>query len=240
MSTTRERIIERSAELFRLQGYSATGVKQIVTAAKAPFGSLYHFFPGGKEELGAEAIRVSGAFYLQLIPAILDPAPDIVTGVRDFFAGAAEHLKETDYVDACPIATVALEVSSTSETMRLACAEAFESWIVAGAKRFVRAGIDPDRARELAVEMFAALEGAFILARAQRSTEPLRIAGELAAGRVRAALEERRPQALEDRRPQALEDRRPQAPPSAARVRPRLRARWPDPEERRSPGPASP
>jgi AcrR family transcriptional regulator len=232
MSTTRERISERSAELFRLQGYSATGVKQIVTAAKAPFGSLYHFFPGGKEELGAEAIRVSGAFYLQLIPAILDPAPDIVTGVRDFFAGAAEHLKETDYVDACPIATVALEVSSTSETMRLACAEAFESWIVAGAKRFVRAGIDPDGARELAVEMFAALEGAFILARAQRSTEPLRIAGELAAGRVQAA--------LEDRRPQALEDRRPQAPTSAARVRPRLRARWPDPEERRSPGPASP
>ncbi len=235
MSTTRERIVERSAELFRLQGYSATGVKQIVTAAKAPFGSLYHFFPGGKEELGAEAIRVSGAFYLQLIPAILDPAPDIVTGVRDFFAGAAEHLEETDYVDACPIATVALEVSSTSETMRLACAEAFESWIVAGAKRFVHAGIDADRARELAIEMFVALEGAFILARAQRTTDPLRIAGELAAGRVQAALEQRRPPVRA-----ALEQRRPPAPTTGAPVRPRLRARWPDPEERRSPGPASP
>ena len=57
MSTTRERIVESSAELFRRQGYTATGVKQIVTAAQAPFGSLYHFFPGGKEQLGAEAIR---------------------------------------------------------------------------------------------------------------------------------------------------------------------------------------
>jgi len=223
MSTTRERIIERSAELFRLQGYSATGVKQIVTAAKAPFGSVYHFFPGGKEELGAEAIRVSGAFYLQLIPAVLDPAPDIVTGVRDFFNGAAQHLAETDYVDACPIATIALEVSSTSETMRIACAEAFESWIVAGTKRFVRAGIETDRARELAIEMFLALEGAFVLARAQRTTEPLRIAGELAAARVQEALEQR-----------------PPASATAAPVRPRLRARWPDPGERRAPGPASP
>src|SRR5437868_6972346 len=112
MLTTRERIVEASAELFRRQGYAATGVKQIVTEAQAPFGSLYHFFPGGKEQLGAEAIRTSGALYEQLIPAVFDPAPDPVTGVRDFFAGAAEHLRETDYADACPIATVALEVSS--------------------------------------------------------------------------------------------------------------------------------
>src|SRR5260370_8891758 len=82
---TRQRIVETSAELFRTQGYNATGVKQIVTAAQAPFGSLYHFFPGGKEQLGAEAILVSGALYAQLIPAVLDPAPDPVTGVRDFF-----------------------------------------------------------------------------------------------------------------------------------------------------------
>src|SRR5215472_11101791 len=126
---TRERIVQSSAELFRAQGYAATGVKQIVEAAQAPFGSLYHFFPGGKEQLGAEAIRVSGALYELLIPAVIDPAPDPVTGVRAFFAGAAEHLVETDYEDACPIATVALEVSSSSETMRRACAETFDSWI---------------------------------------------------------------------------------------------------------------
>src|SRR5437764_6330090 len=126
---TRERIVETSAELFRRQGYSATGVKQIVTAAKAPFGSLYHFFPGGKEELGAEAVRVSGALYAQLIPAVFDPAPDLLTGVHDFFSAAAEHLEQTGYEDACPIATVALEISSSSEVMRVACAEVFESWI---------------------------------------------------------------------------------------------------------------
>jgi AcrR family transcriptional regulator len=190
MSSTRDRIVGASAELFRKQGYAATGVKQIVTAAQAPFGSVYHFFPGGKEQLGAEAIRASGALYEQLIPAVLDPAPDPITGVREFFRLAGEHLHETDYVDACPIATIALEVSSTSETLRTACAEVFESWVAAGAKRHERAGIAPANARELTIAMLAALEGAFVLARATRSTEPLRIAGELAAAAVEHALAE--------------------------------------------------
>jgi AcrR family transcriptional regulator len=180
-SATRERIVEQSAELFRLQGYNATGVKQIVEAAQAPFGSLYHFFPGGKEQLGAESIRVSGALYEELIPAVLDPAPDPITGIRNFFAGAAAHVEESDYADACPIATVALEVSSSSETMREACADVFESWITAGSERFVAAGASPERARELTIAMICALEGAFVLARALRSTEPLELAGELMA-----------------------------------------------------------
>src|SRR6202050_5397962 len=186
-TTTRDRIVDASAELFRLQGYNGTGVKQIVEAAQAPFGSVYHHFPGGKEQIGAEAIRVSGKLYEQLIPAVFDYAPDPATGVRMFFAGAAQHLVETDYADACPIATVALEVSSSSEVMREACAEVFESWIAAGAERYPE--LDPEKARELTIGMLAALEGAFVLARAMRTTEPLRIAGELVAQAVQAAIE---------------------------------------------------
>jgi AcrR family transcriptional regulator len=186
--TTRERIVDASAELMSRQGYAATGVKQIVTQAQAPFGSLYHHFPGGKEELGTEAIRVSGALYELLIPAIFDPAPDLVSAVRAFFAGAAEHLRETGYEDACPIATVALEVSSSSEAMRIACAEVFESWIAAGLPRFTAAGLSAPRARELVIAMISALEGAFVLARASRSTEALAVAGELMAAAVQRAL----------------------------------------------------
>jgi AcrR family transcriptional regulator len=188
MSSTRERILDAGAELFRLQGYNATGVKQIVTAAQAPFGSLYHHFPGGKEQLGAEAIRASGAIYAQLIPAVIDVAPDPVTAVHNFFMGAAAHLVETDYADACPIATVALEVSSSSESMRIACNEVFQSWIDAAARRYIDAGVDAATARELAIGFFAALEGAFILSRASRSIEPMRIAGEQTAAAVAAAL----------------------------------------------------
>jgi AcrR family transcriptional regulator len=185
---TRERIVGASAQLMRLQGYNATGIKQIVTAAQAPFGSIYHHFPGGKEQLGAEAIRASGKRYEQLIEAVFDPAADLPTAVRMFFAGAAEHLAETDYADACPIATVALEVSSSSEPIRLACADVFESWIAAGMPRFTDAELPDTTARELVIAMICALEGAFVLARTSRSTEPLRVAGELTAQAVERAL----------------------------------------------------
>jgi AcrR family transcriptional regulator len=68
MSTnTKERIVDAGATLFRRQGYAATGVKQIVTEAEAPFSSLYHFFPDGKDELATEIIRSSGHMFQQLV-----------------------------------------------------------------------------------------------------------------------------------------------------------------------------
>ena len=189
MSSTKERIVTAGAELMRRQGYTGTGVKQIVEAAQAPFGSLYHHFPGGKEQIGEEAIRLSGAMYGELLPAVFDPAPDVVTGVRNFMAGAAAHLEETGYEDACPIATVALEVASTSEPLRKATADVFTSWIDALTARFAEAGIAPERSRDLATAMIAGLEGAFVLGRALRSTQPLFAAGEVAAAALQDALE---------------------------------------------------
>src|SRR5215469_15627776 len=187
-SDTRTRIVRRSAELFRRQGYTGTGVKQIVAEASAPFGSVYHFFPGGKEQLGAEVIRWSGALYGQLIDAFFLPGTGLEEATRSFFAAAAQTLRETDYADACPIATVALEVSSASEPMREACADVFDSWIEAAADRFANAGVSRRSARPLAISILALLEGAFILARAQRSTEPLDVAAAAACAGVREAL----------------------------------------------------
>jgi AcrR family transcriptional regulator len=191
MSTpTRQRIVEAGADLLRVKGYTGTGVKEIVAAAQAPFGSLYHHFPGGKEQLGVEVIHWSGAMYARLGPEVFGQAPDVVTGVRMFFAGAADHLEETGWTDACPIATVALEVASTSEPLRIATADVFTSWIDGLTPRFAAAGLDDARAREIAIAMIAGLEGAFILARAWRSQEPLHIAGDVAARALEEALAE--------------------------------------------------
>jgi AcrR family transcriptional regulator len=187
-STTKNRIIDSSAELFRRQGYASTGVKQIVQAANAPFGSIYHFFPGGKEQLGAETIRSSGRLYLQLFATIAAEAPDVLSAVVEFFAGAGQTLQETEYADACPIATVALEVASTSEPLREATADVFESWISGATEYFAAAGIQRDTARELAFTMLSLLEGAFIFCRAMRTVEPLQIAAASAVAAVQAAL----------------------------------------------------
>jgi AcrR family transcriptional regulator len=180
--------VDASAELFRRNGYTGTGVKQIVAQASAPFGSLYHFFPGGKEQLGVEVIHTSGAMYGQLIDLFYTPGADPVQATEAFFAGAAETLRETDYADACPIATVALEVASTSEPLRQATAEVFDSWIAKAAGYFATAGVAEPRASEVAIALLELLEGGFLLCRAGRTTRPLDIAGTTAVAVVRDAL----------------------------------------------------
>lgn len=173
---TRDRILFATAELFRRQGYNGTGLKQVVAEADAPFGSLYHHFPGGKAELAEEVIEKAGAFFQALVTAVYDEETSAEDSVRAVFAGAAETLEATDYEDACPIATVALEVASTDDRLRAATAVVFERWTEALAERL------GDRAKALAV--IAALEGAFVLCRAARGTEAMHAAGAMAAGFV--------------------------------------------------------
>jgi len=190
---TRDRILGATAALLRRKGYTGTGLKEIVKASEAPFGSVYHFFPGGKEELGAEAIRVSGRTYNALIQAFYEGASDLVTATSEFFEAGAQVLRETNYEDACPIATVALEVASTSEPMREATADVFESWISDLTGYLVGSGADPTKARKASITLFNLVEGAFILCRAWRSTEPMELAGRLATDVVREALPAKRP-----------------------------------------------
>jgi AcrR family transcriptional regulator len=187
-SDTKDRILDSSGELFRRQGYMGTGVKQILAEAGAPFGSLYHFFPGGKSELGAETVRRSGFLYGLLLGEFAGPEVELAAGIRAFFAGAAETLVETDYADACPIATVALETSSTDEELRQACADVFAAWIEGGTERFALEGLPRPVARTLTIQMLAALEGAFVLSRALRSTEPVELAGAASVAAIEAAL----------------------------------------------------
>lgn len=188
MGNTKERILAVSAELFRRNGYTGTGLKQIVSEASAPFGSLYHFFPGGKEQLAEEVIRTSGMAYGKLFDLLIAPAPDLVTGLEQAFAAAAVTLRETDYADACPIATVALEVASTNETLRRATADVFTAWIATGTAVFGRFGLSEDAARRLTIAVITSLEGAFVLSRSLRDVEPLAVAGEAAVATARELL----------------------------------------------------
>ena len=185
---TKARILDATAALFMRYGYTGTGLKQIVADANAPFGSLYHHFPGGKQELGVEVIHRSGAMYGELVMSVFDAAPDILTAIHDCFSGAAAVLVATDYADACPIETVALEVASSNEPLRQATAAVFESWTVSARQRFEAAGLTSDAAREVAIATISLLEGAFILCRSSRTTEALEVAERSATTIVEAAL----------------------------------------------------
>ena len=187
VNKTRERILDVSAELFRRQGMAGTGIKQILRDADAPFGSLYHHFPGGKDELAAETIKRAGAEYAELVAGKLLAGPDLPTNIRDAFGSAGQTLVDTDYADACPIETVALEVASTNEPLRLATAEVFESWLSGLSALLEANGVSKAAARPLAHVILSALEGAFVFARATRSTDALDACGEAMAALVETA-----------------------------------------------------
>lgn len=187
-SDTRARIQGAASVLFRRHGYSATGLKRIAAEAEAPFGSIYHFFPGGKQQLAEDMIRTSGTEYGRMVLALLGSVPDPAESLVQAFEAAADDLAAADYADACPIGTVALEVASSNEVLRVATAEVFEEWTGAATRWFGRWVADPGAARSLACSMVMMLEGAFMLSRAARDPEPLRVAGRSMATLLRTAI----------------------------------------------------
>lgn len=183
---TPQRIIRAMAELLRTHGYGSTGVKQLAEAAEAPVGSLYHHFPGGKRDIAAAALRETGAVYIQLIPLLLDPHDDLVTGVEAAFEAAASDIENTGWANMCPVGTVTGEIADLEPELRKVAAEVITGWIDDGTAYLTRRGLNSTDARQLIMALLAALEGGFILSRGLRSGEPLRAAGRGAAAHAAA------------------------------------------------------
>jgi AcrR family transcriptional regulator len=178
-------MIGTAARLLRRQGYAATGWRQIVADSATPWGSQSHHFPGGKQQLAAEAVHLAGRRYEQLLRAALlsaHPADAVATWARL----AATELESSGWADGCPVATVTLETAHFSETLAQACATAFDSWRAAIAEAITARGVAASDAARLSTLVLASVEGGLLLARAYRSPEPLRTIGDELAALLRA------------------------------------------------------
>ncbi|SFW62428.1 TetR/AcrR family transcriptional regulator [Amycolatopsis australiensis] len=171
---TRQRMLDTAADLFHSQGYHATGLTQLTTAGGAPKGSLYFHFPGGKEQLAAEAVRLSSERTGALLEAILRDAPDAPAAIDRAVGALADFLTESDFQRGCPIATVALDAAAASEPIREACADGYSSWHGILAAYFATQRLSAEHADELATVVLAAIEGGLLLARTRRDVAPLR------------------------------------------------------------------
>ena len=183
--STRESILTATAELMRVKGFGAVGMKDVVAASGAPIGSIYHHFPGGKTQIAREALVAAGAAYGLLIPTLVAPHDDLGEALESVFAQAATDMAETGFANMCPVGTVAAEVADTVEELRDATAAVFTGWLDGGTAYFASRGIPPTAARDLTITVVSALEGAFILARSLRDAEPLRAVGRVLGARYR-------------------------------------------------------
>jgi TetR/AcrR family transcriptional repressor of lmrAB and yxaGH operons len=175
-NSTRQQIISAASHLLETQGYHGTGLNQIIKESGAPRGSLYYYFPDGKEELAAAAVVRRGQEMAAFIAEALAAHDDAQAAVLGFFDRAIEYVQGSDFCGGAPIAAVALETAGSSERLRRACADAYVALIRVFAEKLIAGGYAPERAHSLAVLINAAIEGAMILSRAQHSAEPLALA----------------------------------------------------------------
>jgi TetR/AcrR family transcriptional repressor of lmrAB and yxaGH operons len=167
----RAALISKTAQLLRRRGYAATGLTDILDGANATNGSLYHHFPGGKEELALAALEASSASVEETLRTALHEATDVGSALARWLDGPIGALR-ADPRDGCPVAPVALEATHSSDTLRRAAAAAFGRWrdVIETALARTR---DPAAAARQARVAIAAIEGALLLDRAAHGTEHL-------------------------------------------------------------------
>lgn len=170
--STRERLVAVAADLLQVRGYAGVGVSEIIEASGATKGSMYFHFPGGKEELAVEALRDRATQIARLIEHLLSSSPDAATAVAAFAAVLSSRLEDSDFQRGCALATAVLDAGSEHDAVRVAVRSGYERWLELLERRIADDDVVDDPAAE-AVLVLSALEGALILARAQRDPGPV-------------------------------------------------------------------
>jgi AcrR family transcriptional regulator len=170
----RDRIVRSAAQLIRRKGVAGTGMREIVTEADAPRGSLQHYFPGGKEELVSDALLWMGAVAARRIQRSfgrIEPRTPsaLLASIVD---GWRSDLTNEEFSAGCPLVAAAADTAATSEHLRGVLQQAFDGWLTPLSEGLIDLGVPPERSDGLAIVIISALEGAIILARIRRDLTP--------------------------------------------------------------------
>ncbi|WP_102226983.1 TetR/AcrR family transcriptional regulator [Acidimangrovimonas sediminis] len=167
----RSRAISTAERLFRIQGYTATGLTEILKESGAPKGSFYFHFPRGKAQLAEEAIDHYVATRKDVLREISSRRKGDAAGfVRDLFGAFAAEMIASDFQYGCLMQNLANELPSLDADLTARVARGFteSTEIIAG--HFLDCGFSNAQASSTASAVVASAEGARTIARLQRST----------------------------------------------------------------------
>ncbi|WP_308165151.1 TetR/AcrR family transcriptional regulator [Nocardia noduli] len=180
---TRSRMIDAAVTALQHRGVAGMSFTEILSAAGAARGAIYHHFPGGKKELVSEAALRNGADVRAVFAEVPGESPTAV--VENFLATVRPVVEASTAGGGCAVA--ALTVAPEDERLRQIAAGAFDSWTAALAERLLAAGVPELRAAEdLAAMLIGLLEGAHITCRAAGAMGPFEQASRAAIELVRA------------------------------------------------------
>jgi TetR/AcrR family transcriptional repressor of lmrAB and yxaGH operons len=175
MSNAREQILQTTCDLLEKQGYHGTGLNEIVKESGTPKGSLYYYFPEGKEQITAEAVLQSGRVVSERIRTGLGTSSSARKAIQDFILLIAENVERSGFAAGGPLTAVAMETATQSERINLACREAYGLLQSAFKEKLLENGFPEIRAQELATFIVASIEGGIILSRVSHTADPLRL-----------------------------------------------------------------
>jgi TetR/AcrR family transcriptional repressor of lmrAB and yxaGH operons len=171
-SPARARMVRSAATLIRERGIHGVGLREIVTHAGGPRGSLGRYFPGGKTQLMTEAIDAALADLYDELGRTLSEAETFPASIAVIVAPWRRLLVDHDFALGCPLAATVVDAAKNDD-LRVHVSELLSQWQALVADVYVKFGDPPAVADEHSTLLLAALEGALILARARRSTGPI-------------------------------------------------------------------
>ena len=175
-TTTRARLINTAAELFRRQGYAQTGVNQIIQEADATSGSFYHFFPAKEDLLLAVVDHIAEVFDTGIFSPAADRSNDPIEEIFTILDLYRQQLNDGGLTFGSPMASLSAEVSENHPQARARLAEVFASWnsrieeLLRGAGNRLPPSLDRASLAQLVV---CTMEGAVLGARLNRSLAPI-------------------------------------------------------------------
>jgi TetR/AcrR family transcriptional regulator, lmrAB and yxaGH operons repressor len=166
--SVREQMVDSAIILLAKHGLEGTSFTEVLAASGAPRGSIYHHFPGGKNQLIAAAIEVAGTRAVALLRSFDGRSPaEIVDG---FFAMWRAVLERSQFSAGCSVLAVTVAGSQgDSDGLLRAAGQVFRSWQDALTTVLAAAGVPAGSAEPFATLLIAASEGAVALSRAEQS-----------------------------------------------------------------------
>lgn len=162
IETARDDILAALAEVFRAHGYEGATLALISEATGLGKGSLYNFFPGGKEQMANEVLISIDTWFNDKIYTPLRNASDPAKGISDMYAATSSYFRSGQRV--CLVGVVALGASRDlfGEKVKVY----FAGWVDALAVALRRLGDNKADARRKSEQAVLEIQGALVLARA--------------------------------------------------------------------------
>jgi TetR/AcrR family transcriptional repressor of lmrAB and yxaGH operons len=167
----RERLLNGARQLLAEKGYAGMELRDVAERGKAPRGSIYHHFPGGKRQLAIEAAELEGVEIRAAIERSLAERGlgETLTMFGEMFR---RRVKDQPERLGCPVAAAALARPEDPELAATATA-AFRSWEAPIAAALRDEGVTAKDAETFAGLVVSTIEGALIRARAAGDQAPL-------------------------------------------------------------------